>query len=190
MTCVQYGAHALGFVFYNKSPRFIELEQAKHIFKRLPPFVTTVGLFVNPESAYVEQIISQLPLDLLQFHGHESAEFCQQFSRPYIKAIGVKHPSDIIESVNAHLGAKALLLDKYDPVHFGGTGRAFDWSMLPEQCDKPLILAGGLTPENVANAIQNSAIYAVDVSSGVERAKGLKDPTKIEQFMKEVASVR
>lgn len=188
------GADALGFVFYPPSPRSVSIAQAEQLMRAVPPFVTTVGLFVNPCSDWVWEVIDQLPIDLLQFHGDESGEFCSQFHRPYIKAARMGRQSEQKEGITAllaaHPEAMGFLLDAYDPEHYGGTGQTFDWSIWPEprQCSSvPLILAGGLSADNVAQAIGATQPYAVDVSSGVEgETKGCKEADKIDAFIRAV----
>lgn len=186
---VDCGVDAIGLVFYAASPRAVSLEQAARIARQLPAFVTCVGLFVNPRLEEVEDVLAQVPLDCLQFHGEESAELCEQFGRPYIKAIRVGAQTDITHLAQQYAQARAVLLDTYVKDMPGGTGKCFDWDRIPAECPKPVILAGGLTPGNVASAIQQVRPYAVDVSGGVELHKGVKDPAKIRQFMAEVNSI-
>ncbi|MEJ2392430.1 MAG: phosphoribosylanthranilate isomerase [Gammaproteobacteria bacterium] len=183
------GADAIGLVFYAVSPRAVSVEQAGQISRQLPAFVTSVGLFVNPHAEEVEDVLAQVPLDCLQFHGEESAAFCEQFGRPYIKAIRVSEDTDILQQAQTYSAARAILLDAYVPDIPGGTGQHFDWSRIPPDVPKPVILAGGLTPDNVAEAIRQVQPYAVDVSGGVEQGKGIKDQVKIEQFIAEVNSI-
>lgn len=178
------GADAIGLVFYAKSPRAVSVEQARQIIAALPPFVTTVGLFVDVERDELRQILAQVPLDLLQFHGDESAEQCEGHGRPYIKALRVKAGDDVAAQVARYPGAAGVLLDTFVEGVPGGTGLAFDWSLVPAGLSKPVILAGGLTPENVAAAIARVRPYAVDVSGGVESAKGIKDADKIRAFIR------
>lgn len=183
---VAAGAHALGFVFYPPSPRYIVPELAARIIADLPPFVTSTGLFVNEQSEVVSRIIEQTRLDLLQFHGDETAEFCQQFARPYIKAIRMQESTDLQIQAAEFSSARALLLDTYRPGLPGGTGVCFDWSLIPEPLRSRIILAGGLTPDNVRQAIQEIQPFGVDVSGGVETVKGKKDPAKVKRFCNEV----
>lgn len=178
------GADAIGLVFYAKSPRAVSVEQARQIIAALPPFVTTVGLFVDVERDELRQILAQVPLDLLQFHGDESAEQCEGHGRPYIKALRVKAGDDVAAQVARYPGAAGVLLDTFVEGVPGGTGLAFDWSLVPSGLSKPVILAGGLTPENVAAAIARVRPYAVDVSGGVESAKGIKDADKVRAFIR------
>ncbi|WP_137972534.1 phosphoribosylanthranilate isomerase [Pseudomonas sp. F(2018)] len=178
------GADAIGLVFYAKSPRAVGIEQARAIIAALPPFVTTVGLFVDIECDELQRILSSVPLDLLQFHGDESPEQCESINRPYIKALRVKAGDDIAAQVNRYPGAKGILLDTYVEGVPGGTGEAFDWSLVPEGLSKPVILAGGLHADNVASAVARVRPYAVDVSGGVEASKGIKDAEKIAAFIR------
>ncbi len=180
------GADALGFVFYEPSPRNISIGQAAEIISGLPAFVTSVALFVNPDKTLVEQVIRETSIDLLQFHGDEPEAFCTDFSRPYIKALRVKPGLDIAEQAAAYPGAKAILLDAYVKNIPGGTGTRFDWSLIPSDLPQPIILAGGLTPENVGEAVVRSGIWGIDVSGGVEERKGVKSPALIESFFKGV----
>jgi len=178
------GADAIGLVFYSKSPRAVSVERARAIIAALPPFVTTVGLFVDAERTELQRILDQVPLDLLQFHGDESAEECEGFNRPYIKALRVKAGDDIAAQVNRFPGASGILLDTYVEGVPGGTGEAFDWSLVPQALAKPVILAGGLHAGNVAAAVNRVRPYAVDVSGGVEASKGIKDAAKIAAFIR------
>lgn len=184
---VKSGADAIGLVFYGPSPRAVTIEQAAAITAQLPPFISNVGLFVNATAEAVWQTLEQVPLGLLQFHGDESAEFCAQFKIPYIKAIRMQSVADLQQADKRFPEASALLLDSYQHGVPGGTGQTFDWSMITA-VSKPLILAGGLTAENVAQAIRQVSPYAVDVSGGVEESKGLKSNNKISAFMREVAN--
>ncbi|MWV18195.1 phosphoribosylanthranilate isomerase [Pseudomonas sp. L-22-4S-12] len=178
------GADAIGLVFYAKSPRAVSVAQARQIIAALPPFVTTVGLFVDAGRDELRQILAQVPLDLLQFHGDECAEQCEGHGRPYIKALRVKAGDDVAAQVARYPGAAGVLLDTFVEGVPGGTGLAFDWSLVPAGLSKPVILAGGLTPESVAAAIARVRPYAVDVSGGVESAKGIKDADKVRAFIR------
>jgi len=178
------GADAIGLVFYAKSPRAVDIEQARVILAALPPFVTTVGLFVDAERSELERILASVPLDLLQFHGDESVQQCEAFDRPYIKALRVKAGDDIAAQVARYPSAQGILLDAYVEGVPGGTGEAFDWSLIPQTLSKPLILAGGLRPDNVAEAVSRVRPYAVDVSGGVEASKGVKDVEKVGAFIR------
>ncbi|MFC3944381.1 phosphoribosylanthranilate isomerase [Pseudomonas gingeri NCPPB 3146 = LMG 5327] len=186
LAAVEAGADAIGFVFYAKSPRAVTFQQARAIIAALPPFVTTVGLFVNASRCELGEILDAVPLDLLQFHGDETSEQCEGFHRPYIKALRVKAGDDIAAACRAYPGASGILLDTYVEGVHGGTGEAFDWSLVPQGLSKPIILAGGLTVENVGDAIARVRPYAVDTSGGVERSKGIKDPAKIKAFIQAV----
>ncbi|RRC97746.1 phosphoribosylanthranilate isomerase [Amphritea balenae] len=187
LAAVEAGADALGFVFYPPSPRYVTPEVAAQIIAQLPPLVTTVALFVNETADQVENIIKTAGIDLLQFHGDEAPEYCEQFSRPYFKALRMSPDIDVVAESERFTKARAILLDAYRPGVPGGTGEAFDWDRIPANLSKPLILAGGLDDKNVAQAISRVQPFAVDVSGGVEASKGLKDRSKITLFMKEVA---
>lgn len=189
LAAVEAGADAIGLVFYAKSPRAVTLQQARAIIAALPPFVTTVGLFVDASRCELGEILDAVPLDLLQFHGDEAPAACEGYHRPYIKALRVKPGDDIAAQVALYQNASGVLLDTYVPGIPGGTGEAFDWSLVPEGLSKPIVLAGGLTAENVAQAIARVRPYAVDVSGGVEIAKGIKDAEKIHSFMQAVRAV-
>lgn len=187
LMAVRLGADALGLVFYPPSPRAVTTEQAQAIMASLPPFVTTVGLFVNEPEATIRSLLSQIPLDLLQFHGDESEADCRRYGRPYIKALRMKDDADIEAQARQYETASGILLDAYQPGVPGGTGQAFDWTRIPV-LTQPLILAGGLDAANVRAAIQSARPYAVDVSGGVEAAKGIKDHLKMATFINEVGS--
>lgn len=180
------GADAIGLVFYPKSPRAVSIQQARAIIAALPPFVTTVGLFVDASRCELGEILDAVPLDLLQFHGDESAADCEGFHRPYIKALRVKPGDDLTAQIESYASASGILLDTFVAGVPGGTGEAFDWSLVPQGLNTPIILAGGLTPENVRAAIEQVRPYAVDVSGGVEASKGLKDAEKVRAFLRAV----
>lgn len=186
LAAVEAGADAIGFVFYAKSPRAVSVQQAQEIIAALPPFVTTVGLFVNASRCELNEILDALALDLLQFHGDETPDDCIGYRRPYIKALRVRAGDDIAAMCAAFKGASGILLDTYVEGVPGGTGEAFDWSLVPQGLSKPIILAGGLSADNVAQAIARVRPYAVDVSGGVEQGKGIKDHGKIRAFMQAV----
>ncbi|HZX51470.1 MAG TPA: phosphoribosylanthranilate isomerase [Pseudomonas sp.] len=186
LSAAEAGADAIGLVFYAKSPRAVSVQQARAVIAALPPFVTTVGLFVDASRQELDEILAAVPLDLLQFHGDESPAFCEALQRPYIKALRVKPGDDLAAQVAAYGQASGVLLDTYVPGIPGGTGEAFDWSLVPQGLNKPIILAGGLVAENVAAAIRQVRPYAVDVSGGVEAGKGIKDAEKIRAFMRAV----
>lgn len=183
---VHAGADALGFVFYPPSPRFIAPEVAADLAKQVPPFVTRVGLFVNAEPATVREVLAQVPIDLLQFHGDEDAHYCEQFGRPYLKAARVRPGLDLLEFARIYPTAQGLLLDAWVD-GYGGAGQSFDWSLIPENLPLPMVLSGGLHAGNVVEAVVKTRPWAVDVSSGVEFAKGIKDAEKIAAF---IAAVR
>lgn len=178
------GADALGFVFYAKSPRNVDARIAAEIIRELPPFVTTVGLFVNPEPAFLDAVNERVPLDLLQFHGDENNAFCASFSRPFIKAIRMADELDLRKEIEKFPSARGILLDAYDPRRYGGTGQTFAWNRVHNGLPKPIIVAGGLTPDNVAEAIAATNPWAVDVSGGVEQSKGIKQRSLIEAFVR------
>ena len=182
----QAGADAVGLVFYGRSPRHVGIAQAAQLAAALPPFVTGVGLFVNAEAAFVREVLAQVPLDLLQFHGDESPEYCAQFARPYIKAIRVRAGVDLLQCASDFRGARGLLLDAHVEGVPGGTGATFDWNLVPRSLPLPVILSGGLDADNVAAAIRQVRPWAVDVSSGVEASRGIKDVAKIARFIREV----
>lgn len=177
------GADALGFVFYEKSPRNLSIEAAAELVRVLPPFVQSVGLFVNANPAFIRRVLDAVPLDLLQFHGDEMPADCVRHGRPYIKAIRVTVDTDLLKYAADFKTARGLLLDAYVPGLPGGTGESFDWNLIPSNLPKPIVLSGGLTPVNVAAAVQQVRPWAVDVSSGVEAAKGIKDPHHVAQFI-------
>ncbi len=186
LNAVESGADAIGFVFYAKSPRYITVQKAAEIAKSLPPFVSIVALFVDAENEEINSVLDSVPVDILQFHGEESQKICQSYDRPYIKAIKMRDDVNLVQLSNDYTDAIALLLDSFVEGTQGGTGQKFDWSRVPPDLNKPIILAGGLSPENVAAAISEIAPYAVDVSGGVEIEKGIKDAAKIEEFIQEV----
>jgi phosphoribosylanthranilate isomerase len=186
LLAIAAGADALGFVFYPQSPRAVTIAQAQTIIAALPPFVTTVGLFVNARRSQLNALLELLPLDLLQFHGDETPADCAGYQRPYIKALRVKPDDDIAQLAAPYTQASGILLDTFVPGVPGGTGAAFDWSLVPRNLPKPIILAGGLTAQNVFAAIAQVQPYAVDVSGGVEASKGIKDDAKVEAFLRAV----
>lgn len=186
LAAAEAGADAIGLVFYPKSPRAVNVQQARAIIAALPPFVTTVGLFVNASRCELNEILDAVPLDLLQFHGDETPADCDGYHRPWIKALRVRPGDDLEASCRQYAKASGILLDTYVAGVPGGTGEAFDWSLIPEHLSKPIILAGGLSADNVGAAIAQVSPYAVDVSGGVEQARGIKDPARIEAFMRAV----
>jgi phosphoribosylanthranilate isomerase len=188
ITVVQSGADAIGMVFYDRSPRHVSLDQAAEIAAVIPPFISTVCLFVNAERGDINEVISRVKPDLLQFHGDEDEEFCSSFDVAYIKALRVQDGSGLMQSCRDYSSAKGILLDSYTPGTPGGTGESFDWSGIPEQLPLPVILAGGLDSDNVARAISIARPWAVDVSSGVEEYPGKKDALKVSRFVQAVQS--
>lgn len=180
------GADAIGLVFYAKSRRYVSLAQAAALVRQVPAFVTVTGLFVDAEPEWVREAIASVPLDLLQFHGDESPDYCQQFHRPYIKAVRVQPGVDLLQYAASYAGARGLLLDAFVAGQPGGTGQTFDWQLVPQDLPLPLILSGGLSAENVAAAIRAVQPFAVDVSSGVEVEPGIKDAGKMQAFFRGV----
>jgi phosphoribosylanthranilate isomerase len=181
------GVSAVGLVFYPESPRNVSLDIAKNIVESLPPFVSAVGLFVNPSPEEVSRTLESVDLHVLQFHGEENADFCSKFRKPYLKAINVSAEVDLVEYAKAYEGASGLLLDTFSEKVRGGTGETFDWDLVPTELDVPIVLAGGLRSDNVAAAIDRVRPWAVDVSSGVEGTqKGVKDPALVRDFIDEV----
>ena len=186
---VAHGADAIGLVFYKESPRHVTMEAVREIVDALPPFISVVGLFVNASKDNIDAVLAQVRLDILQFHGDEIAADCEQFNLPYFKAIRVKSDTNLLQCCVEFNSAKGLLLDTHSDSAYGGTGQMFDWKLIPKNLPKPIILAGGLNPENVGDAIKQVQPYAVDVSGGVELSKGIKDAAKIAAFMRAVNSV-
>jgi len=180
------GADAIGFVFYPPSPRFVPLARAEQLSRRVAPFVSIVGLFVNPDPSDVRAALDAAPIHLLQFHGDEDEAFCRQFGRPYMKAVRMRPGVDLIHYAASFGSAQALLVDAFVE-GYGGGGQTFDWSLIPAGLTRPLVLSGGLSPENVEGAIRQVRPAAVDVSSGVEVSKGIKDARRIAEF---IAGVR
>lgn len=203
LMAASFGCDAIGLVFYKKSPRYVSLETAKAILSALPAFVTTVALFVDPDEQEIKVVLDVLPIDLLQFHGNESENFCSSFSKPYIKAITIpellvsdissieKQQHVLLEKVSQYQSACGFLFDHFDPFKIGGTGKKFDWNCIPESIKKKIILAGGLNADNIEQAILQVSPYALDVSSGVEQftneisgetLKGKKDKQRMAAF--------
>jgi len=191
----ELGADALGMVFYAHSPRNVSVPKAAQLVAATPPFISTVGLFVNPFADEVREVLRHIPLSVLQFHGEEDAAFCAQFGLPYLKAIRVKPGLDLLQCASLYVGsrnyagAQGLLLDTFVEGTHGGTGQSFDWNLIPHNLPLPIILSGGLHAENVAQAIQKVRPYAVDISSGVEETKGIKDAAKVAAFINEVKRI-
>ena len=188
LAAARLGAHAVGLVFCARSPRNVSIAAAQEVVAALPPFVMAVGLFVDAAARDIEAVLSEVRLDLLQFHGDETAAFCARFGVPFIKAARVRPGLDLIQYVRDYGAARGLLLDAFVDGTHGGTGTAFDWSLIPPDLSLPIVLSGGLNPANVSDAIRRVSPWAVDVSSGVESSPGIKDPQKIAAFMKEVRS--
>jgi len=187
---VHAGVDAIGLVFYEKSPRYVTTQQALEISQQIPAFVGCVALFKDADEGMVQSVLDKVAIDLIQFHGSESPDFCERFNISYIKALGMKGPecdaNYLMANANKYHSAKALLLDSHAPGMAGGTGEVFDWSSIAD-VDMPIILAGGLNPENVRHAIEIAKPFAVDVSSGVESEPGIKDKEKVERFMQQAA---
>jgi len=186
LTAARAGAHAVGLVFHPDSPRCVDVGRAREIVGRLPPFVTAVGLFVDPHPDEVRRVLREVGLNLLQFHGDEEPGLCTRFGLPYIKACRMAPGTDLLQYAALHHRAKGLLLDAFVAGTSGGTGRSFDWGLIPRDLSLPIVLAGGLNPVNVGEAIRAVRPWAVDVSSGVERERGVKDAAKIAAFMRGV----
>ncbi len=187
LDAIRCGADAIGLVFYPPSRRAVTVSQAAAVVAGLPPFVTVVGLFVDASREAIAEVLRGVRIDLLQFHGDEPPEDCAGHGRPYIKAVRMREETDLAAARERYADAAALLVDTYEVGTPGGTGKAFDWSMIPPAFGRELILAGGLTPDNVAEAVRRVRPYAVDVSGGVEREKGRKDAGRIAVFMRGVA---
>ncbi|MBK1717927.1 phosphoribosylanthranilate isomerase [Thiocystis violacea] len=183
---VTTGADAVGFVFHPASPRAVTPEQARSLCRALPPFVTAVGLFVDAARETIEATLDQVPLDLLQFHGDEDPAFCAGFGRRWIKAVRMRPGIDLVLERERFAASDGLLLDAYEPGRAGGTGSRFDWDRIPGTIASDILLAGGLDPTNVAEAIERVRPYGVDVSGGVESSRGVKDPELIFAFMQGV----
>lgn len=188
LKAIEFGADAIGLIFVEKSPRYASLTDARFIAESLPPFVTVVGLFMDATEETVREALNVVPLNLLQFHGDETPEFCEQFGIPYLKVLKMRENVNVVAFAQEYPNASGILLDTYTKAG-GGSGQTFDWSLIPEDVPLPLILAGGLNPDNVATAVETVRPYAVDVSSGVESEPAIKDHKKIEQFIKEVQRV-
>jgi len=180
---VLHGADAVGLVFYGPSARCVSLASARDIVKHTPPFVGTVAVFVNPLRDEVEEVIRECNVTLLQFHGDEAPDFCASFPRPYIKAARIRPGLDLIKYLSPYIDAQAWMLDAFHEDLWGGTGGAFDWSVVPDKMAKPVVLSGGLTADNVSAAIRRVRPYAVDVSTGVEMSRGIKDTARIAAFI-------
>lgn len=186
LAAAEAGADAIGLVFYEPSPRAVSISRAGEILEALPDTVSSVGLFVNADEQFIWNVLQKCSLDYLQFHGQEVQGECCKFSIPFIKALRVENRDQIQSEIGLYPAANAILFDSYDKKLAGGTGQIFNWSDLPKNISHPVILAGGLNPDNVQSAIHSVRPYAVDVSGGVEKSKGIKDPDKIQSFIKEV----
>ena len=187
---VEAGVDAIGLVFYEPSPRVVSIEQARKIVLSVGPFVTVVGLFVNAEKEKVNKVLQHVPLHVLQFHGDEQQQFCQQFQRPWVKALRMQEGVEVFQEVENFKEAAGILVDSFVRDLPGGTGVTFDWARLPKEIHKPLILAGGLNADNVCEAIEQVKPYAVDVSGGVESETGIKDKEKVRAFVQAVKSFK
>ena len=183
------GADAIGLLFWQQSVRAVDAEQARVVAAALPPFVSRVGVFVDPAPALVERVLASVRLDLLQFHGAETEEACLRYGLPYMKAVSMRDGLDLRAFADGYRGAQALLLDAYHPAMPGGSGETFDWERIPSGLAAPVVLAGGLHADNVAEAIRRVRPHAVDVSGGVEKSRGVKDAARMKQFVDEVRRV-
>lgn len=188
LAAVELGVDAIGMVFYEHSPRFVQAPLAAEVMAALPPFVSAVGLFADAPAAQVDAVLAHVRLDVLQFHGDESPAYCSQFGVPYLKAVRVRPGTNLVQYAADYAGARALLLDAFAEGMPGGTGQTFDWELIPAGLSLPIILAGGLNAANVAEAIRRVRPYAVDVSGGVEQAKGIKSAAKMAAFMRGVGN--
>jgi len=193
LAAAELGVDALGLVFYDKSPRNVSIPLAQRVCAQLPAFVSTVGLFLNPDKAQVQQVLAEVDLDVLQFHGTESADFCASFARPFIKALGmggeIREAGEVSTFIKQYSSARGILLDSHKKGAAGGTGEAFDWSSIPSEIRRKIILAGGLNADNVAQAIRQVHPFAVDLSSGVEASAGIKDNDLMVRLMQQVRRV-
>jgi phosphoribosylanthranilate isomerase len=185
----QLNINAIGLVFYDKSPRAISIPQANKIIDSLPPFISKVGLFVNSKSSYIDQVLNSVNIDTIQFHGDESPSDCSQFQMPFIKAIRMREGTNLLKQAEEFSSAAGLLLDSFEEDSYGGTGKSFDWNLIRDNIDLPIILAGGLNKDNVISAIEKTQPYAIDISSGVEVEKGIKDIGKTKEIIEIVKSI-
>ena len=185
----QLNINAIGLVFYDKSPRAISIPQANKIIDSLPPFISKVGLFVNSKSSYIDQVLNSVNIDTIQFHGDESPSDCSQFQMPFIKAIRMREGTNLLKQAEEFSSAAGLLLDSFEEDSYGGTGKSFDWNLIRDNIDLPIILAGGLNKDNVMSAIEKTQPYAIDISSGVEVDKGIKDIEKTKEIIEIVKSI-
>ncbi len=186
LAAVEAGVDAIGLVFYPPSPRCVSVEQAAAIVRELPPFVTSVGLFVNADAETIAEVVGEVQIDLIQFHGNECPDYCAEHARPWIRALRMKDDIDLAAEAGRFAGARGLLLDAYRPGVPGGTGETFDWSRIPTDLAGRIVLAGGLDPDNVEQAVRQVRPFAVDVSGGVEAAPGIKDSDKMRRFVQAV----
>ncbi|MGR8935285.1 MAG: phosphoribosylanthranilate isomerase [Gammaproteobacteria bacterium] len=186
LTAAYLGADAIGLVFYAQSPRNVDIAAAQNIVKALPAFTSVVALFVDEQPQRIHEVLRQVPVDLLQFHGDEAPEACRLYGKPYIKAVRMHSETDVAALAKRYADAAGILLDAYHPDMQGGSGKRFDWNLIPRHCTLPVILAGGLEAKNVQRAVRQVKPYALDVSSGVESAKGFKDAGKMAALLKEV----
>lgn len=186
VAAAKQGVDAIGLVFYPPSPRNVSIEQAENIVNALPAFVTVVALFVDEQESQVREVLSKVSIDCLQFHGDETAEACRLYNKPYMKAIRMKPEMDVMAIAEEYKDASALLLDAYHPGIKGGSGSQFDWGLIPNDCALPVVLAGGLNVGNAMQAVQSVRPYALDVSSGVESSKGIKDVAKMAAFIQAI----
>lgn len=185
VAAVEAGADAIGLVFYPPSPRYVSPTRAAELTRLIPPFVTTVGLFVEPKADFVREVLTQVPLQMLQFHGDESAAACEGFGLPWLKAARMRPGVDLVKFAASYPSAAGILLDAFVE-GYGGGGETFDWNLIPGDLGRPMVLSGGLSPENVCDAVRRVRPWAVDVSSGVESAKGIKDAALIAAFVQGV----
>ena len=181
--------HAIGLVFFNESPRAVSIGQANEIIQELPPFINKVGLFVNASNNFVDQVLNSVNIDTIQFHGDESSSDCSQFQMPFIKAIRMREGTDLLIQAEEFSSAAGLLLDSFEEDSYGGTGKSFDWNLIRDRIDPPIILAGGLNKDNVISAIEKTQPYAIDISSGVELEKGIKDIEMVKDIIKLVKNL-
>jgi len=181
--------HAIGLVFFNESPRAVSIEQANEIIQELPPFINKVGLFVNANANFVDQVLNSVNIDTIQFHGDESSSDCSQFQMPFIKAIRMREGTNLLSQAEEFSSAAGLLLDSFEEDSYGGTGKSFDWNLIRDKIDLPIILAGGLNKDNVKFALEQAQPYAIDISSGVEVEKGIKDIGKTKEIIEIVKSI-
>ena len=181
--------HAIGLVFFNESPRAVSIGQANEIIQELPPFINKVGLFVDASNNFVDQVLNSVNIDTIQFHGDESSSDCSQFQMPFIKAIRMREGTDLLIQAEEFSSAAGLLLDSFEEDSYGGTGKSFDWNLIRDRIGLPIILAGGLNKDNVISAIEKTQPYAIDISSGVELEKGIKDIEMVKDIIKLVKNL-